>query len=187
MRKKTILLSFLLIALFFHTKEAYVSQVDVMDFSEPLKEVISFISEDVQILIVKDLKKWESFLKIVFPKSTHYQKKESSTYEEHVQQFEVISVIKSGRFKTGDLFWVWDEPAYCLDAIKLDHEQGILESPIVEVRTPDYPVEGDNFIVFIRKVDKKNKKFPEVFSISFKEGVKAEKEIKELLKKREKR
>ncbi len=181
MRKKTIL-PFILIALFFYTKEAYVSQVDAMDFSEPLKEVISFISEDVQILIVKDLKKWESFLKIVFPKRTHFQKKESSTYEEHVQQFEVVSVIKSCRFKTGDIFWVWDEPAYTLDAIKLAHEQGILESPIVEVRTPDYPVEGDNLIVFIKKVDKKNKKFPEVFSISFIEGVKAEKKIKELLK-----
>ncbi len=155
------------------------SQVHEMVFPEPLKEVISFfISDDVQILTVKDLNKWESFLKVVFSKSTHYQKKENSTYEEHVRQFKVVSVIKSSRFKAGDLFWVWEKPAYSLDSIKLEHEEGILESPVVEVREPDYPVEGDKLIVFIKKLDKQNDKLSELYSISFQEGVKDEKEIK---------
>ncbi len=179
---KKILLSFLLIILMlFYTKEAYVSQVHEMNFSEPLKEVI--ISDDVHILIVKDLEKWEPFLKVTLPKRTHYQKKRSSTYEEHVLQFEVISVIRSDKFKKGELFWIWKKPAYSLNLIKMDHEQGILKSPIVRVRTPDYPIEGDKFIVFINKTDKKNEKFPEIFNISLREGVKAEKEIIELFKK----
>ncbi len=71
---KKILLSFLLIIiLFFYTKEAYVSQVHEMNFSEPLKEVI--ISDDVHILIVKDLEKWKPFLKVTLPKREHIIRK----------------------------------------------------------------------------------------------------------------
>jgi hypothetical protein len=178
-------------------KEAEVSQVSFEFIDTPLQEYIDQLSEDDHILIVKDLVSSKWLLKVNLPKKTHFEKKEESIYSEDVNEFEVIDVIKSKHFKKGDRIWSWDEPAYNFRAIKLYHEEGVLGSPILLRRKEKYPNHGTTMIIFARKLDREdnesfepykaivNPEVTDIFSFYVKEGLQAEKEIRQYLKRKE--
>jgi hypothetical protein len=169
------------------TKEAQVSSVSYnFQQAEPLSETIGRMSANDHIVIVKGPISTKTFLKVVFPKETHFQKTEETTYEEFVFEYEVMDIIKTDSFKTGDHFWAWQKPNYDLEDTRRYHEEGFSQSPDIPVRKPNYPLEDDRHIAFARKIDSKStQEFPEVFSIWAEEGIGAEPEIRKLIEAKE--
>jgi hypothetical protein len=168
-------------------QEARVSQVSYNHQpAEPLSRTIDRLSANDHIVIVKGPISSKTFLKVVFPKETHFEKAEETTYEEFVSEYAVIDVIRSDFFKAGDRFWAWQEPNYDLEDTRKYHETGFSRSPDILVREPRYPLKGDRHIAFARKMDSKSTHdFPEVFSILAEEGMGAEPEIRNLITARE--
>lgn len=166
----------------FIAKEAMVSEIYYTETdAQPLEEYLaSGIGDDIQILMVKGPEKTEVFREVTFPKETHYEKKEETNYKEFVYQYSVEKVIHSDSFNSGDRFWVWEEPAYGYEEMKLYHEEGALESPIVTEEKPNYPIKGDRMIVFVAETGLENPSYPKTYHIIKKEGVGAEKKIKKL-------
>jgi hypothetical protein len=170
------------------TREAQMSQVSFsFHKAEPLSQTISRLSANDHIVIVRGPITSKIYLNVIFPKKNHFKKAEETTYEEFVYKYAVIDIIKSKSFKTGDLFWVWKKPYYTQKNIKTYHEIGLLCSPDILKREPNYPLEGDHHIAFVRKMNSKSsKEFPDVFSIQAEEGMDAEPEIRELIKAKKK-
>ncbi|MGA2508378.1 MAG: hypothetical protein ABSF80_12985, partial [Chitinispirillaceae bacterium] len=146
------------------------------------------LSASDHIVIVKGPISSKIFLKVVFPKETHFKKAEETVYEEFVWEYDIVNAIKSDSFKSGDHFWAWREPNYDLEDTRKYHETGFSRSPNILVREPHYPLKGDRHIAFVSKlVSKSTLEFPEVFSIWAEEGMDAETEIQKLLKVKERK
>ncbi len=172
----------LIFLLLFFPQEAHMSQVTHVEYEKPISEMMEG-AYNSDILIVEGPIENKEFQHIVFPKETHFEKKTKSEYIDHVSAYKVLEVLQSTSLKPGDTIWVWKEPAYTLEDIKKAHEQGLLESPSVRVRTPDFPIEGNRILVFAMKAEVRTKEFPSVYSFWLEEGIAAKKEVKKHLKK----
>lgn len=151
--------------------------------SRPIKDyVYNDRSVSYDILVVKGPTNRDLYLQETFPKSTHYKKKSSSTYQEFISEYIVLEVIRSEKIQIDDKIWQWSKPAYSRKAIVAYHEKGLLKSPIQRREIPSYPIEGDESVVFIHPLDKTNVKFPVIYSFIKEEGIKAKNIVKNLLK-----
>jgi hypothetical protein len=160
----------------------YVSQISYTYEQIPISEVMKDLSAEDHIVVVQDPVSQKQYLKICFPKQTHYMMNEETIYEEFVSEYVVIDVLRSDTLKAGDHFWVWHEPAYGLEDVKQYHEIGLSISPDIMVREPEFPVKGDQRIVFVSScISKGNAEFPAVYSIWADEGLEAIVKLQTLL------
>ncbi|MCK5267366.1 MAG: hypothetical protein KAR07_04295 [Spirochaetes bacterium] len=164
------------------------SQVIMQFVSMPLEDDIGrILSDNGHIIIAEHSNVSEIYFEKVFPKETHYRKSGESSYSEYVHKYQIKEIIKSDKFKPEEFFWVRNEPNYSLSDIKKYHESGLSRSPVILERKPKYPVNGKQEILFIERINKENKKFPEIYNIITREGIEAKKEINEILNRKEKK
>jgi len=106
------------------------------------------------ILVAEDLNKTDIYKEKKFPKETHFQKKEETIYRDFYKVFKVKKVIKSDKIKVGELIKVYQIPAYPEELVRQSHEEGMLESPIVEESTPRFPSKESTKIIFLQNFEK---------------------------------
>jgi hypothetical protein len=160
------------------------SQVDYIYTSAPLRDIVSAMSCEEQIVVVQGPVETRELLSVSFPKKTHYRKSDENKYQEFVTQYEVVGTIRAQILKTGDLVWIWKKPSYSLKDITKYHEEGLSRSPVIYERKPAYPINENRHIAFIHTLlSKTTADFPVVYESTAVEGVDAEKEIRKLLKK----
>jgi len=166
-------------------KEAQLSQVINEYITVPLEETVDSVLLNGHILIAEHTGVSETFFEKIFPKETHYEKKEESLYSEHINKYQIKEILKSDTFKVGEMFWTWEEPAYSLSDIKKYHESNFLPSPIILQYEPNYPADDGKKILFIDITDKKNEIHSEIYIIIAHEGIEAKDEIVRILKRKD--
>ena len=160
------------------------SQVINKYITVPIEETVDNALLRGHILIVEHTGFSETFFEKTFPKETHYEKEEESLYSEYINKYQVIEIIKSDTFKAGEVFWVWEEPAYSLSDVKKYHESNFLSSPIILQYEPNYPSGDEQKILYMDITDKKNEKHPEIYKIIAHEGIEAKEEIIRILERK---
>jgi hypothetical protein len=168
----------------FLSREAYMSTVHHMAITSPMEAFVDQLTNRDHILILKGPLAGKTFKKIVLPRRTHHSWLQESTYEEIVYHYQVVEAIRSDRFKKDDLIWVWSEPDYSLDSIKMHHEEGILESPAILTREPEFEIKGDLRLVIATQLDKGSSEFSVVYAFTMEEGAEAKAKILQLLTER---
>jgi hypothetical protein len=134
------------------------------------------------ILIVEADGKTKKYYEVIYSKDTHHNKETETIYKEDVTGFKIIEVLKSATLKVGNNFWLWQKPAYDLYAIKMEHEQDMTESPIVEIYSSTYKINGEQRIVFLKNINKP--KVPQTYNNFYhaSEGLEAKQKIITFLK-----
>lgn len=170
---------------FLKLEEAQVSQVFYEDSRSTLADKVTWSTD---IVIVEAGKPSTEVLKtVVFPKSTHHQKAHDSTYVETVKIYKVKDVLRSGKLKNGDVIKVFEAPDYSEGVIRMEHEQGMLESPIVQRYKPVSPVGEDSEKILLLTVynDKSGSpivaKGVPVFVVQAEEGVKSKSQVLDVI------
>ena len=125
--------------------EGHVSQLAYMPGGPGLERTIPFVQHAVK---ATPLNKTEIFKEVTFPAETSFQHTEDK-YQEFVTLYKVDEVIGSADIKPGDTIRVWEAPGYGLDLIKLYHETGQNESPIVQRYTALNEAEGKGEVILL--------------------------------------
>lgn len=139
------ILSFFILC--FQPREAVTSQVMYRDSEQTLAEVAGFSTDFV---VVKNLGKIEVYLEkpIKVPGKGIYK------YQELVDLYEVITVVKSDKIKPGQIIKIWTEPAYNYEATRAYYVDGEFELPIIDQYKPVHePKDGENRIMFLNDKD----------------------------------
>ena len=159
------------------------SQTDLLpDFMQT--KVTDLIHGSSHILVLKDLNEQKIYYKKVFPKETHFEKKEETIYQEFISKCQVIKILKSKTLKVNDIIWIRKNPDYNESLIKISHEQGVLESPFVDSYTSTFDVARNEDKIFYL-VDIENPKVPDTYNNfhSAVDGIRGVGEIKRLIDK----
>lgn len=136
----------------------------------------------VQIVLVQNLKRFEVFRKVIFPKETRYDKSRATEYADYEGLYRIVRIIHADSpvLKVDEIVKVYGKPNYGLDIVKLEHEKGILKSPIVRTYQPGYPIAGNELILFLQAAEIDGKK---TWLATAREGVEAEEDIRKILAK----
>ncbi len=131
----------------FFSLEAHVSEVFYQDSGESL-EKITARAQRIVIVSGNDPKE-EVYKKVIFPKETHHNKKEATTYSEYTKIYEVKKVLK-GDVASDAVVRVWVMPDYDEGATRIYHETGQTESPLHSRYTSkNSPKEKESKILFL--------------------------------------
>jgi hypothetical protein len=167
------------------------SQIHYHKARSTLEELVAGLADSEEVAIVRASIETKIYLQVVFPKKTHFSKgdaRSENVYQEFATEHEVIDVFRPGALTAGDRFWSWHQPAYRLKDVKRYHEEGLSRSPMIIVREPVHPIQGDRFIAVINRLpDKENADFRLVYSIRAREGLGAEAKLRQLCKRRPRR
>lgn len=172
MIKIVVVLSLLILC--FQPREAATSQVTYMDSGDSLESVVQLASD---IVIVRKRDQFEVYLEkpIEVP-----GKEEPFIYNEMVDLYEVVTVVKSDTIKPAQIIKIWTAPAYNYEMTKAYYVDGESESPIIQQYKPVHvPKDGENVILML------NGKEPDkaVYSWRATEGLMTLPQIKTILKK----
>lgn len=134
----------------------------------------------VQIVLVENLKRFEVFRKVILPKETRYDKSRATEYADYEGLYRIVRIIHadSSVLKVDGIVKVYDKPDYSLRLVKLEHEEGILKSPIVRTYQPGHPIAGNELILFLQAAEIDGKK---TWLETAREGVEAEEDIRKIL------
>ena len=169
---------FLFLMLFFFAQEAFVSQVYIQDSGESLAQIASSSQHVVEVISTD---KNVVIKEVVFPKETHFQKKEETRYIESAGVYKVVSVLKSPTVKAGNEIKVWHQPAYGEHLSRRYHEEGVSKSPIVAAYNSKFKIKDEKHTIVFLNDDSER---PGVFVFKGEEDPSAVKQIKKLLKKK---
>ncbi len=162
------------------SQEALVSQVH----NKPLVIALDKLTTAprVQIVLVQNLIRSEVFRKVIFPQETRYDKSRATEYVGYEGLYRIVRMIHADLpvLQVDEIVKVYGEPNYGLDLVKLEHEEGILKSPIVRTYQPGYPIAGNELILFLRAAEIDGKK---TWLETAREGVEAEEDIRKILAK----
>lgn len=182
MKSFTVLNFFLLTALFtggFYIREAATSQVMYVNSGMTLESLTQGVQN---VVIVKPSDKWEVYREEVLHVDTPPGAKPipDDMYKEHVQIFEVVTVLKSETIKPGQIIKSWVRPVYDYETQKKMHETGMSITMASQRYESSYPpTAGENIILFV--ADKEPEK--SVYIFAGQEGILAQKEVEDFLKK----
>ncbi len=151
------------------------SEVVVLSTDESMESLTSRAAHIVTIK--KAQQKREIIKEVIFPIETHFLKRETTTYTESVDVYQVEKVLKSEKIKPGTIK-VWIAPDYSECSYKKLHELDLSSSPIVHRYSPKSPVgKADARILFLTDAPA----HPEYFVFIGEEGLESEKQIIEVI------
>ncbi len=160
----------------FFQSEARVSEVFIKKSDETLEQLSHRATDMIEVK--GGQKEFEILKSVTFPKETHYEKLEATTYTESASLFDVVRVLK-GNGSNKKIAKVWQKPDYDQGSYQLLHEKGISESSIVIRYKASFPIADSGArILFLIPSDL----YPGVFELLGEEGLGAQKRIEKSLK-----
>jgi hypothetical protein len=161
-------------------EEGHVAQVHLQD--QTIEDVLS---KTTDIVVVKSLSKKLPFYSVTFPKSTHYEKKQETIYEEQVELYEVIEVLKSESLKRNQQIKVWSPRAYGESEVQFTHEYGGIKSVTQPWYEPKEDLGKGAVIIFLTPYSGRAKSSSDVWENVFnaREGLKFKNKLMKLIPK----
>jgi hypothetical protein len=126
--------------------EAHVSEVVYIDSDESLDQLAKRSTHVVVVSLDASSKspREELLREVVFPKETHFEKREPSIFREFAEAWNVSEVLKSPSIKPGPIK-VYTAPDYGEGASRAYHELNQTESPIIRrYKSTRPPKDGPN-------------------------------------------
>ena len=107
----------------------------------------------IQILSVRGPESTEILRTVVFPKETHHTKSSESSYSDHVAVYSIREVVhaSSASLKAGEVLKIFMKSAYSLADAEAFHCRGLMRSPVIMNNKSNFPVSGDEFVIFLSK------------------------------------
>ncbi len=154
------------------------SQVHIHEMPHLIKES----ARSAKLIVVAErVEGQEIYRKVVFPKSTHHSKAQTTTHVEYKKPYIIKDILYSDakiKEMRGDKIFLYQRPAYRLDDIKDYHEQGISKSPIILEKTAVYPPQSNTVILFLDTFDD----IYEVVDTAPEEGIEGLEKVKRLIR-----
>ncbi|TVQ18083.1 MAG: hypothetical protein EA382_18145 [Spirochaetaceae bacterium] len=130
-------------------QEAWVSQVD---FHEIPHDWEHSLEHAPVIVVARQAGSPELYREWVFPRATHYERKEETVARESVQPYEVLEVIRADPnrpLNPGQRIDVWREPEYGRSELEHYHRTGIIHSPLILLKQAAAAIVDGRVLLFL--------------------------------------